>query len=168
MSWQALTTDDEIAAFLGLVCDFHDGCVREAHVMSSTFVDAANRAMTSDGRELTCRLLLQMQRGPAFCPSGPDAVELLFEQVVGFHFAGIPLGYAATIMGATIVRRGDVYYWCEHDDFEVTASMPNRWETGPAGLAEGPFMWIGAHRLSWRRVDGWLGDTPRYGPREPA
>jgi hypothetical protein len=146
--WQPLATDEAIREFQAIVYDFHDGCLREAHLAFGTHLTDDDVTRIDSARALTVHLLIQL---PARLFPRPRAVALRFEQAVGCFFDACPPDCDPTIVRASIERRGDLYYWCVGEQ-----------DIGGTGSP-----WVGGRRLSWRAQDSWTGDTPRYGPITP-
>jgi hypothetical protein len=82
----------------------------------------------------------------------PTAIEMLFDEVVGFHLAPAPENYGADIWGATLFIQDGIIYWA--DDGQWRPDKRNREES----------TWIGARRLHWRDASEWMGEQLRYGP----
>jgi hypothetical protein len=67
--------------------DFHDGCLREAHIWTESFVDTEMRMSVASDLETRVRLLIQRQW------RDPSAIELLFEEVTALHLRPSPQDY---------------------------------------------------------------------------
>ncbi len=107
MTWNTITSEADIEHLLGLFGEFHDSCLREAHLWTETYV-AENLAMSCPGHlDTRVRLLIQRQA------ANPSAVEMLFEQVIGFHMAPTPDNYDSIIYGATLEVADGVFFWSD-------------------------------------------------------
>ena len=145
MEWVPLVTDADIAALQRAVFDFHDAVLCEVHVSFGTHVEPGGSTVFDPQAAMTVHLLFQL---PANAANRPWAVELRFDQAVAAFFDACPPDCFPTILGASIERRDDLYYWGVIEDDIGTTKSP----------------WVGGRRVSWRAQDTWIGDTPRYGP----
>lgn len=147
MIWTPITSEADIERLLNLFGGFHDGCLREAHIWTETYVEE-NLSMFCPGHlDTRVRLLIQRQ------VANPSAIEMLFEQVIGFHMAPTPDNYDSIIYGATLEVVDGVFFWSDGAS----------WISVDEGTT-----WIRAKGLSWRDASEWMGDQLRYGPREAA
>jgi hypothetical protein len=73
--YKQIASQVDIHSLLNWVGDFHDGLIKEIHVVNSGFVDT-NLAMTEPGSGVSARILVQCQF------RYPFAVELVFLQVL--------------------------------------------------------------------------------------
>lgn len=149
MSWQEITSQAEADAFMAHVGDFHDGCLREAHVWTEHWVGNDLAMAIGSDFDTSVRLLLQRQFAPL------SAVELLFAQVTRFHLAPSPPNYDAIIHASTLVVRGPDISWAD-----VEGWAPDRADSDDV-------TWVSARRLRWRDASEWMGPELRYGPGEP-
>ncbi|MCE2939096.1 MAG: hypothetical protein ACK5UR_07145 [Armatimonadota bacterium] len=145
MNWIPLTTQAELDALLLRFGNFHDGCIREAHVWTETYVMENMHMRVPHHMDNRVRLLVHRQW------RDPSAIELLFEEVTTFHLVPPPENYAGIIMVATLLLEGEIFYWA--DDAPWHPSAPNRDQS----------TWIGARKLSWRDASDWMGPELRYG-----
>ena len=147
--WNPIASEADVERLLDVFGAFHDGCLREAHVWTETYVEDDLR-MHFLGDVGTCvRILFQRQF------RDPSAIELLFERVVAFHLRPAPPNYDSIIYDAAMSLVDGVYYWAESSDWSPTS--PSRDSS----------TWIAAKTVSWRDASGWMGDALRFGPREP-
>lgn len=149
MNWIPLTTQVELDALLLRFGNFHDGCIREAHIWTETYVMEDLKMHPPGHLDTRIRLLVQRQW------RDPSAIELLFEEVTTFHLVPPPENYMDIILDATLILEGDTIYWANWDPWHPSA--PNR-DQGT---------WIGARKLSWRDASDWMGPDLRYGGPEP-
>jgi len=148
MSWQPIITQHEADAFMHLVGDFHDGCVRETHLWTEHYV-ADDLAMgVGVGADARMRVLLQRQFRPF------SAIELLFEEVVHINWASSPDNCMSIITEATLLVREDAIYWVDSAPW-----IPDQPDSNTS-------TWISARRLCWRDASDWMGKQLRYGPPE--
>ena len=82
---------------------FHDGCLREAHIWTESFVDTDMKMSVASDLDTRVRLLIQRQW------KDPSAIELLFEQVTTFHLQPSPENYDSIIFGAAMLCRDGVF-----------------------------------------------------------
>jgi hypothetical protein len=150
MTWTRISTAEQAADFLESVNDFHDGCLREAHVWTEHYVGPELSMGIGLGWDTRARLLIQRQF------RGLSAVELLFEEVRHLNVAPSPPDYEDIIFDAALLVRDGVIYWAAAADW--SPDHPERDQT----------TWISGGKLSWRDASEWMGDTLRYGPTGPA
>ena len=149
MDWNEIRTQAEADALMKLFGEFHDGCIREAHLWTEHWV-GRDLSMSCPGHlDNRIRFLIQRQR------IDPAAVELLFEEVTRFNLVPAPENYMAIIFDAVLLAQDGTIYW----------SPDSRWS--PDSPYRDEVTWISARQLRWREVD-WLGEELRYGPREDA
>ena len=147
MSWQEIKTQAEADELMNLFGDFHDGCLKEAHLTTDCWVDHDLSMSPGIGPDNSIRMLIQRQW------ANPAAVELLFEKLHRFHLYPSADGCTSEITRATLIVRGDKIYW----------SPWSEWSPGHPQRDECTF--IAARKLRWRRVE-WLGKENRYGPKD--
>jgi hypothetical protein len=133
--------DNLLTAFGG----FHDGCLREAHIWTESWVAPDLRMHCASDLDTRIRLLVQRQG------RDPSAIELVFEQVVTFHLQPSPQNYDSISFEATMLLDGDTYYWAEASGWSYTADNRDA------------VTWIAAKKVSWRDVSDWMGADLRYG-----
>jgi hypothetical protein len=144
--WLELESPEELEVLLVLFGGFHDGCLREAHVWSETWV-AEDLSMACPGHlDTNVRMLFQSQW------RDPSAIELWFSEVVAFHLTPSPENYDSIIFDAILTKRDGVIFWADGGDWHP--EHPQRDEN----------TWIAARRLCWRDASAWMGDQLRYGP----
>jgi len=127
--------------------DFHDACVREAHLWTDHWVSRDLAMGCSENLDNRIRVLVQRQF------ANPAAIELLFEEVTRFLLVPTPGGFCTIIFSATLAVRDGTIFWSPEGDW--SPDSPHRDDC----------TWISAHRLRWREVD-WLGQELHYGPNE--
>ena len=145
-SWIPLTSQADLDQLMRTFGDFHDGCLREAHIWTESFVDTEMRMSVASDLETRVRLLIQRQW------RDPSAIELLFEEVTALHLRPSPQDYDSIIVCALMLSRDGMFYWAEDDDWSLDS--PKRDEV----------TWIAAKKLSWRDVSAWMGPNLHYGP----
>jgi len=145
--WKPVATQADADLLLHAFGDFHDSCIREAHLWTDHWI-APNLAMScSEGLDNRIRFLIQRQF------SQPPAIELLFEEVLRFNLVPAPENYFAIIFSATLLVQNGVVFW----------SPEVNWK--PDDPDRSNRTWISARKLRWREVP-WLGEALRYGPTE--
>jgi hypothetical protein len=147
--WHAITTPDEAAAFLALVGDFHDGCLREAHLWTEHSVADDLSMGIGLGWDTRVRLLVQRQFRPL------SAVELYFQGVRRFQLAASPPDYESIIFAATLTVAEEGVFWADRSGWSYEDT--NRDEA----------TWIWAGQLHWRDASEWMGAQLRYGAGSP-
>ncbi len=150
--WQIVETEGDAEHLLTVFGDFHDGCLREAHVWTETYVSEDFSMSLGYPCHLGTHVRLLFQRQWR----NPSAIELLFDQVIGFHVVPPPENYGADIYSATLFVRDGVIYWS--DDPQWRPDSSDRDEN----------TWIGGLRLRWRDASAWMGDELRYGRPSPS
>jgi hypothetical protein len=140
--WRALTSANDIEELMRLFGDFHDGCVHEIHAVTGHYVH--DNLSMSVGWETTVRLLIQRQF------SDPSAIELRFDEVVGFRLSPPAPNYDAIIYGAAFFIRDGIYYWADNAGWKP--EFPERGDT----------TWVSARKVSWRDASNWMGPDLRY------
>jgi hypothetical protein len=147
LNWNKIETQAGADALMRVFGDFHDGCIREAHLWTDHWV--------SDDLSMSCPANLDNRI--RFCIQrqfrNPSAIELLFEEVTRFNLVPTPENYCTIIFGATLLVRGDGIYW-----------SPDGPSWSPESSERDECTWISAKKLRWRPVD-WLGPELHYGPQ---
>jgi hypothetical protein len=144
-SWIPLLSQADLDQLMLSCGGFHDGCFREAHVWTESFVDADMRMSVASDLDTRVRLLIQRQW------KDPSAIELLFEHVTTFHLQPSPEKYDSIIFGAAMLCRDGVFYWAEDADWSPESSKRD------------DVTWVAAKKLSWRDVSEWMGPDLHYG-----
>ncbi|MFN2476954.1 MAG: hypothetical protein ABR526_11530 [Chthoniobacterales bacterium] len=146
--WTAICSEADVERLLNVFGGFHDGCLREAHIWTETYVEGDLR-MHCPGHDGTrVRLLFQRQF------QDPSAIEMLFEQVVTFHVQPSPPNYDSIIYDAAMLLVDDIYYWAESSDWS------------PRSPSRDNATWIAAKKVSWRDASAWMGGELRFGTQE--
>jgi hypothetical protein len=148
MDWKEIKTQAEADTLMAIFGDFHDGCLKEAHLWSDHWV-SPDLSMSCPGNlDNRIRLLVQRQF------KNPSAIEMLFEEeVTRFNLVPTPENYDTIIFSATLLVRDGSVFWSPDED----------WRPDKPGRDEST--WISARRLRWREVP-WMGEKLRYGPKE--
>jgi hypothetical protein len=147
MEWKEIKTQADADALMDLFGDFHDSCIREAHLWTDHWV-SPDLSM-SCAPDLDNKILFLIQR--QF--ENPSAIELLFERVTRFNLVPSPENYDSTISGATLLVQNGSVFWSPEGDW--APNKPNRDDS----------TWVSARELRWREVH-WLGKELRYGPKD--
>lgn len=140
--WQSVETDADVDDLLGRFGGFHDGCLREVHFWTGTWVDEDRTMNFSQEPGTHVRILFQRQ-WPA-----PSAIELLFDEVAGFHLS--PAARSDIDEAALFIIEGTVY-WADWYDWRPDSNNLGR-------------TWIAAKKLRWREANQWMGSQLRYSP----
>ncbi len=142
--WIPVRDQSDIEHLMNRFGNFHDGCVREAHLWTDSWV-AKNLAMNVPGG-LDTRIRFRIQRQFR----DPSVIEMMFEEVVIMHWVPTPDNCDSIILEASLLIREDLIYWSP--DSNWNPDLPDR----------DNFAWIAAKKLSWREVDG-LGEELLFG-----
>ena len=147
IKWNDITPPADADALQVIFGDFHDSCMREAHLWTDYWVSPELSMSCAAHLDNKIRFLIQRQF------RNPSAVELLFEQVTRFNLVPAPENYDSIILAATLLVRDGAIFWANNGEW--TPETSNRDE----------FTWVCAKNLRWREVE-WLGKELRYGPKE--
>jgi hypothetical protein len=145
MQWKEVDTQDDADALMEVFGNFHDSCIREAHLWTDHWVSSELSMSCSTHLDVKIRFLIQRQF------TKPSAVELLFEYVTRFNLVPSPENCVSVILAATLLVQDGIVFWSPEGDWRP--DKPNADE----------FTWVSARRLRWHEV-GWLGETLHYGP----
>jgi hypothetical protein len=143
--WNPVTSPADAQRLLELFGDFHDSCLREVHVWTEAYVSEDLAMACPLHLDTRVRMLVHRQA------ASPSAIEMLFEQVLGFRLSPTPEDYAPIIFDATLEWRRDTVFWSD--------------DSGQREASEDA-TWVLAKRLSWRDASEWMGNQLRYGPTE--
>jgi hypothetical protein len=147
MEWKKIATQADADALMMLFGDFHDSCIRDAHIWTGSYIDTSLSMFCSPGLDNNIRFLIQRQ-----CEN-PHAIELLFEQVTRLNLVPAPENYDSIVRDAKLLLKGGEIYWSTDGDW--SPERPDRDD----------FTWISAKKIRWREVN-WLGKGYRYGLAE--
>jgi hypothetical protein len=145
IAWNHLFSKADTDSLLKVFGDFHDSCLREAHVWTEHWVGSDLHMHCSGELDTRVRLLIQRQFSP------PSAIEILFEQVVTFHLQPSPHNYDSIILGATMLFETDTFYWADAGGWSPEANDRDQ------------ATWIAAKKVSWRDASDLMGANLRYG-----
>ena len=147
MDWKEIKTQADADALMEAFGDFHDACLKEAHLWTDHWVSSDLSMACNGDLDNRVRLLIQRQF------QKPSAIELLFEEVTRFNLVPTPENYDSIIFAATLLVQDGTMYW----------SSDGGWR--PDKLNRDESTWLSAKRLRWREVP-WMGEELRYGPKE--
>ena len=145
MNWHELKEESDIKDLLERFDYFHDGCLREMHMWTGTYVDEDLSMTVPGGLDTNVKMLFQRQ------DSSPSAIELLFEGVTSIHIIPTPENQDSIILDAIILKRNGYFYWADDSYFYPGKGMENS------------VSWIAAEKLKWREANDWMGKQNRYG-----
>ena len=145
MEWKEIKTQADADALRDVFGDFHDSCIREAHLWTDHWVSSDLSMSCSGDLDTKIRFLIQRQF------KNPSAIELLFEEIIRFNLAPSPENYDSIIVNSTLLVQDHNIYWSPEGD----------WRPDKPGRDE--FTWIAGKKLRWREVN-WLGKELHYGP----
>jgi hypothetical protein len=146
MEWKEIETQPDADALMVVFGNFHDSCIREAHLWTGHSVSRQLGMSCPSHLDNNIRFLIQRQFKEI------SAIELLFEQVTRFNLVPSPENYESIILAATLLVEGGSVFWSPEGDW------------GPDKPSRDDFTWVSARKLCWREVD-WLGKELRYGPK---
>lgn len=144
MDWIDVLEQTDINDLLEKFGYFHDGCLKELHLWTETYVNEDLTMHVSSGLDTNVRILFQRQF------KNPSAIELLFEGVTNFHIIPSPENYDSIIYDAIILKHDGHFYWA------------NNYEWNPEKDLHSGTSWISARNLKWRDASNWLGQQIRY------
>jgi hypothetical protein len=147
MEWKEIKTQADADALMTTFGDFHDGCLREAHLWTDHWVSPELSMSCPGNLDNRIRFLIQRQF------KNPSAIELLFEEVTRFNLVPTPDNYDTIIYDATLLVQDGQIFW----------SPENAWKPDKPRRDEST--WISAKKLRWREVP-WMGKELHYGPKE--
>ncbi|OAN12724.1 hypothetical protein D3D03_09210 [Exiguobacterium sp. RIT452] len=146
MNWNELKEESEIRELLEDFGYFHDGCLKEMHMWTETYIDENLTMAAPSGLDTNVKLLFQRQF------KNPSAIELWFEGVTGIHILPTPENFPSILFEAVILKQHDTYYWSDDVDFDPSTIEQN-------------VSWISAKKLRWRERNDWMGKQHRYGSK---
>jgi hypothetical protein len=147
-TWTKVEIEEDIEKLLDAFGGFHDGCLREVHIWTGTFVNSDLMMACPVDLDTHIRMLFQRQG------KDPSAIELLFDQVVRFNLTPSAENYDSIIYDASLLFQENIIYWAD----------TSGWTPNSDGRDE--VTWIAAKALSWRDASEWMGGELRYGPDE--
>jgi hypothetical protein len=147
MGWKEIKTQADADALMRVFGDFHDGCLREAHLWTDHWVSTELSMSCPGNLDNRIRIFVQRQF------KNPSAIELLFEEVTRLNLVPTAENYDSIIDSATLLVRGEVVFWSPEGDWSPDDSRKDE------------STWISAKKLRWREVS-WLGEELHYGPKE--
>ena len=136
--WKEIQDEKDIETLLQLYGHFHDGCLREVHIVTRESVDS-ELYMSFDGN-LTAILLFQRQY------KDPTVIELKFETVGQFNFNPSESNYDSIIYDATFKKIDNLFYWANEED----------WKFG-----DNTAVWISGQKVFWRERPELIGHVNR-------
>ncbi|MGE7925445.1 hypothetical protein ACQKND_19985 [Viridibacillus arvi] len=146
MDWQTLSTDADIRTYMNKLGYFHDSCLKEAHVITKSFV-GEDYGMAIDPTT-SAHLFFQRQAGPI------SAIEIIFEEVVHFCISPLPADYTAEILDSTFIKKNGIFYWANCEGFNPNNII----------LKEG-LTWISARSVKWRDRSNMMGGQLVFGEK---
>lgn len=147
--WTLIQSDQDAIHLLDVFGGFHDGCIREMHVWTETWVSDDLGMACPTHRDVRIRVLFQRQF------RNPSAIEMVFDQVVGMHLVPSPENYCSIIFDACLSRWDDTFYWAGRKGWT------------PDSADRDSVTWIGAKVVHWRDASDWMGEEPRYAAQAP-
>ncbi len=148
MKWNEIKKQSDVDYLMKEFRDFHDSCIREAHIWTATWVNQDLSMSISPELDVNMRLHIQRQY------TDPIAIELFFEELTRFNLVPAPENCDAIIITTTMIFRNGLIYW---------ATVGN-WD--PEKIDCNDYTWISAKKLKWRGIDNWIGPTLQYGLKE--
>lgn len=136
--WKEITDDKDIDALVKLYGNFHDGCLREVHIVTRESVDN-KLSMSFDGR-LSATLLFQRQY------KNPSVIELRFDNVGQFNFNPPEPQVDSIIYDATFKKTDGLFYWASEENWEVGGNNA---------------VWVSGEKVFWRERPDLIGRVNR-------
>ncbi len=147
MEWNEINSQKDADKLMNIFGDFHDSCVREAHLWTDHWVSDYLSMSCPGNLDNRIRFLIQRQF------KNPSAIELLFDEVTQFNLVPTSENFDSIIYQATLLVM---------DDGNIYWSPEGEWR--PDSPDKDESTWISAKKLCWREVP-WLGEKLRYGPK---
>lgn len=145
MNWHEIKSQSDADHLMERFGSFHDGCIREVHIWTDTWVNPDLSMSISPGLDVSMRLHIQRQY------RNPMAIELFFEKVTRFNLVPTPENCDSIIIAATMIVRDGLIYWAPLGNWDHTiANCDND-------------TWVSGKKLRWREVDNWIGKNVHYG-----
>ncbi|MEO4055336.1 hypothetical protein [Solibacillus sp. CAU 1738] len=148
MNWFEIKKQSDIDYLLKYFGYFHDGCLKELHMWTGTYVGESLAMAVPWELDTNVKMLFQRQY------KNPSAIEIFFESVTGIHIIPSPENYDSIIQDANILKYEDNYYWANEFDWH------------PEKNIESGVSWISAKKVKWREANEWMGKQNRYGNEE--
>lgn len=133
--WTELRTETELAAFIRLVCGFHDSVLKELSYVSGAYVDEKLNMYPVDDKACL-RVLIQRQDETL------PALELEFSGLQELRLYPTDPAYTSEILDAALFLWDGLICWCDCGD------------TGPEDFDDYRGISVRAKFLRWRPVTG--------------
>ncbi|MBM4040078.1 MAG: hypothetical protein FJ290_16360 [Planctomycetes bacterium] len=160
MEWLKLESQADLDALMRRCGRFHDGCFREAHVWTETYVDQGSMA---------CAINLDTHVRALFHLGAeqPSAIELRFDEVLLFRTMPSPDNCDSVISSATFSLEEGIFHLKVYLCGLPVTGKPNTWLWVRRGAPDAPDIHIASRRVAWRDASEWMGETLRYCPEAP-
>ena len=137
MMWTELKNEEELAAFMCLVCGFHDSVLKEFSYVSGAYVDD-NLNMYPMDDKACLRMLIQRQDETL------SALELEFSGLQELRLYPTDPAYTSEILDAALFFRDGLICWCDcgdigpenFDDYRGTSVRAKSLRWRPCGMEE--------------------------------
>lgn len=135
--WTELENEEELAAFIRLVCGFHDSVLKEFSYVSGAYVDD-NLNMYPMDDKACLRMLIQRQDETL------SALELEFSGLQELRLYPTDPAYTSEIFDAALFLRDGLICWCDcgdigpenFDDYRGTSVRAKSLRWRPCGMEE--------------------------------
>ena len=131
--WTELKNEEELAAFMRLVCGFHDSVLKELSYVSGANVDEDLNMHPVDDKACL-RILIQRQ------DEAMPALELEFSGLQELRLYPTDPSYTSEILDAALFLRNGLICWCDCGD------------TGPENFDDYRGTSVCAKSLRWRPI----------------
>ncbi|WP_133259654.1 hypothetical protein [Pseudochryseolinea flava] len=136
--WKEIKDEKDIETLLDLYGHFHDGCLREVHIVTRESI-TKELSMTFDGH-LTATLLFQRQY------KNPTVIELRFDNVEKLNFNPPASQFNSIIYDVTFKKVDNLFYWASEDNWEI---------------GDNDAVWISGESVFWRERPELIGQVNR-------
>ena len=145
MDWKSISNEEESKELLRLFGEFHDACIKEAHMWTGHSIDESLSMTVVGGLDTSIKFVVQRQF------RNPSCIELLFEEVTRINFVPSPENYDSIIYECNLGYENEQFYWVIDTSQE------------PSDLNANEDSWVRSKKLSWRIADDLLGSELHYG-----
>lgn len=141
--WNNIDNEQDLAAFMEKVFDFHDSCIKELKYVSGAYVDN-NLSMYPINNLRLLKMIVQRQY------DDPAAVELEFSKLKYLKLYPCDEEHTCELLDVTMLLDNGHVYWCDCGGLTVTEIEHY------SGTV------ICAARVRWREVNGYIGSQEVY------
>lgn len=143
MEFHEINNEDDIKLLMQKFDGFHDSCIKEILYYSGASVDKSGAMYPFNDKRIV-KIIVQSQYADV------RVIEMKFDFVHKLNLEPRLPTYDCVIYGAVLKKVGDLFYWSDYYDFDA-----NR-------LEDMDVTWISAEKVSWRELEGALGEECIY------